>query len=351
MLSKGWQAMHDATTNSRAAGNPKPDKKNGFFGDLSVAQVSAGALAAVTSMLLSSRIGIAGSVIGVAVGSIVSAVAGQVYKRFLEASADRIRTMGSSSVDATVQNPAMHERAHDGGTRNPQGNKMTDDFRSRSSFRSASSGEGEGLAGVHASRGASAHGSTDRYTRARQAKFASTGKMVIVVSVLAALVAVGISAFAIDKLTMGKGVGAKTPSVAALSHSMASDSAAQGETGQAGASASSSSEPVAETTSKDVKSNGKDAAEANSGASSENAGTSNSTSENAVNGGSADSTGESGSSSSSSASSSSSGSEPSQGTSNTSAGGSSQSNGATSSSSEGGASPSSSGVSGANDAA
>ena len=58
-------------------------KKGGLFDDLSATQVIAGALAAVTSMLLASQIGIAGSVIGVAVGSIVSAVASQLYKKFL----------------------------------------------------------------------------------------------------------------------------------------------------------------------------------------------------------------------------------------------------------------------------
>ena len=49
----------------------------GLFEGLSVSQVTAGALAAVTSMLLSAQIGIAGSVIGVAVGSVVSTVSSQ----------------------------------------------------------------------------------------------------------------------------------------------------------------------------------------------------------------------------------------------------------------------------------
>lgn len=64
-----------------------------LFEGLSGAQLTAGALAAVTSMLLSAQIGIAGSVIGVAVGSVVSTVASQVYKRFLEQSATKLRGM------------------------------------------------------------------------------------------------------------------------------------------------------------------------------------------------------------------------------------------------------------------
>ena len=83
------------------------EKKKPFwltlFDDLSIAQLLAGALAAVTSMLLASRIGIAGSLIGAAVGSIVSAVASQVYKKFLSASAEKIKdiapTHSSSASD------------------------------------------------------------------------------------------------------------------------------------------------------------------------------------------------------------------------------------------------------------
>ena len=79
------------------------EKKGSLFGDLSVAQLIAGALAAATSMLLASQIGIAGSVIGVAVGSIVSAVASQLYKRFLTASAEKIRVL---QPGATAPNQA-----------------------------------------------------------------------------------------------------------------------------------------------------------------------------------------------------------------------------------------------------
>ncbi|MEY8436212.1 hypothetical protein AAK967_00470 [Atopobiaceae bacterium 24-176] len=66
-------------------------KEKGLFSDLSVPQVAAGALAAVTSMLLSNQIGIAGSVIGVAVGSVVSTVASSLYKRALARGANRIK--------------------------------------------------------------------------------------------------------------------------------------------------------------------------------------------------------------------------------------------------------------------
>lgn len=62
-----------------------------FFKGISFSSICAGALAAVTSFLLSAKIGIAGSVIGVAAGSVVSAVATQVYKNVLKASGEKIQ--------------------------------------------------------------------------------------------------------------------------------------------------------------------------------------------------------------------------------------------------------------------
>lgn len=70
-----------------------------FFKGLSVTQLSAGALAAVTSFLLSAKIGIAGSVIGVAVGSIVSAVASQIYQNVLKASSEKLQNARAVPCD------------------------------------------------------------------------------------------------------------------------------------------------------------------------------------------------------------------------------------------------------------
>ena len=78
------------------AETPNPTGIKGLFEGLSVSQVTAGALAAVTSMLLSAQIGIAGSVIGVAVGSVVSTVSSQLYKKFLAGSAEKLRGLASS---------------------------------------------------------------------------------------------------------------------------------------------------------------------------------------------------------------------------------------------------------------
>lgn len=93
---------------------PQPTGIKGLFEGLSVSQVTAGALAAVTSMLLSAQIGIAGSVIGVAVGSVVSTVSSQLYKKFLAGSAEKLRGLASSDnaeENAAASAVVTHEAA------------------------------------------------------------------------------------------------------------------------------------------------------------------------------------------------------------------------------------------------
>lgn len=96
------------------AETPNPTGIKGLFEGLSVSQVTAGALAAVTSMLLSAQIGIAGSVIGVAVGSVVSTVSSQLYKKFLAGSAEKLR--GFASSDNTEENAATNAVAAQNAT-------------------------------------------------------------------------------------------------------------------------------------------------------------------------------------------------------------------------------------------
>lgn len=95
---------------------PQPTGIKGLFEGLSVSQVTAGALAAVTSMLLSAQIGIAGSVIGVAVGSVVSTVSSQLYKKFLAGSAEKLRGLASS--DNTEENAASSAVVTQGAAQN-----------------------------------------------------------------------------------------------------------------------------------------------------------------------------------------------------------------------------------------
>lgn len=65
--------------------------KKGLFDDISIPQIIAGAAAAATSVALASKIGIAGSVIGAAVSSVITVVSSQVYRHFISASAEALK--------------------------------------------------------------------------------------------------------------------------------------------------------------------------------------------------------------------------------------------------------------------
>lgn len=81
--------------------------EKGLFGDFSVSTVIASGLAAATSFALSSKIGLAGSIIGVAIGGVASAAASQIYKSLLKASAQKLNDL---TPDATT-NTAPEEAA------------------------------------------------------------------------------------------------------------------------------------------------------------------------------------------------------------------------------------------------
>ena len=75
--------------------------KKGLFDDISIPQIIAGAAAAATSVALASKIGIAGSVIGAAVSSVITVVSSQVYRHFISASANALK-----GTHAAVDYPA-----------------------------------------------------------------------------------------------------------------------------------------------------------------------------------------------------------------------------------------------------
>lgn len=75
--------------------------KKGLFDDISIPQIIAGAAAAATSVAIASKIGVAGSVIGAAVSSVITVVSSQVYRHFISASAEAIK-----GTHAAVDYPA-----------------------------------------------------------------------------------------------------------------------------------------------------------------------------------------------------------------------------------------------------
>lgn len=161
---------------------PIPIKK-GLFDGISVAQVIAASAAAATSMLLASRIGIAGSVIGAAVSSMVTVVCSQLYRNALDASARKLK---AKQMSHALEQGAARDFASTEGT------CATD----------------EGTAGAPQIRIAP----TKLRARAAAERSASKRK-VAAFSALIALAAVAASAGIIMLTTSGRGLGAKAPSI------------------------------------------------------------------------------------------------------------------------------------------
>ena len=190
-----------------------------FFKGLSVTQLSAGALAAVTSFLLSAKIGIAGSVIGVAVGSIVSAVASQIYQNVLKASSEKLQnavtfhaTDGADGADgADGLEGEMAVSADDASTRldaiaesaaEPVAATQTMPVTGRVVRGSASVSRRDGVSSGAAEVGRNRSGVNRQRGTAASAK---AKRVAILVAIGSALVAVAVTAGIILAVTQGQG--------------------------------------------------------------------------------------------------------------------------------------------------
>lgn len=96
--------------------------KKGLFDDISIPQIIAGAAAAATSVVLASKIGIAGSVIGAAVSSVITVVSSQVYRHFISASAEALKgTHAAVDYPAGAYEPVeLNAEEHLGGAATTQ---------------------------------------------------------------------------------------------------------------------------------------------------------------------------------------------------------------------------------------
>ena len=96
--------------------------KKSLFDDISIPQIIAGAAAAATSVALASKIGIAGSVIGAAVSSVITVVSSQVYRRFISASAEALKgTHAAVDYPAGAYEPVeLNAEEHLGGAATTQ---------------------------------------------------------------------------------------------------------------------------------------------------------------------------------------------------------------------------------------
>ncbi len=197
--------------------------RNGrLFSDISAAQVIATALAAVTSMLLSSYIGIAGSVIGVAVASVVSTLAASIYKKFLRDSAEKIKELPLPIVHASTSKPHAAEDASTKTSDEPRqaasehavGNEHVDEPASDEGCSADSESSETANDGESASREANASSEANDtvLSPAKGAAGPDEKRLVrglIIVCVVSALLTVAASGAAVYLLTTGEGLGAR----------------------------------------------------------------------------------------------------------------------------------------------
>ena len=174
-------------------------KKPSILEELSFSQLAAGALAAVTSLLLSSRIGVAGSVIGAAVGYVVTAVSGVVFKRVISASAEKVKQSAdkikaASATGATALSPALQRRdTATAGTTQPM----------PAAHAAASSRTGR----------VAPEALREKAAQERSDERSAVQKKIVIASIAAGLVAVAVIAGAVMLFTNGSGLGPKPEAV------------------------------------------------------------------------------------------------------------------------------------------
>ncbi|RLV55841.1 hypothetical protein D9V41_07975 [Aeromicrobium phragmitis] len=85
--------------------------RKGIFGELSALQLVAGALAAMTSAWLASWLGVAGTLIGAAVGSVVAGTASTLYSASLQRGIERSKTLLVTEQGSVVEGASQGEES------------------------------------------------------------------------------------------------------------------------------------------------------------------------------------------------------------------------------------------------
>ena len=225
----------------------KQERQRRLLDDISAAQLLAGALAAATSLLLSTYIGIAGSVIGVAVGSVVATVSSQLYRRFLAASAEKIREIPAALPHVTRAphaREASKQLAEDAPRAPAPGSASAPDTVSAPASASASDARGlrhRKTPTPHLADMADASLSSVRAHVDARRHEERVRRGALFVSLASALVAVLVSAGVVEALTNGEGLGAKpAASLAAPAWHSAETEAADSQFESSGENASAS---------------------------------------------------------------------------------------------------------------
>lgn len=234
-----------------------------IFNDLSFPQVTAGALAAVTSMLLASNVGIAGTVIGVAVSSVVSAVASQVYKQFILASAEKVKDLAPTGLippgahshkEGIEERPGLMEEVTvpagwattpERRTRvfNPREIRRTEvpaSYVAAPRTRAMRAPSAARYRSVGVSMGDEYARSAILQARAARERKAKIQRNTVLVAVVSAVVAVVVCALMIDVVTQGRGLGPQMPTATYMQKWNTASSQQDGESAESGGDESSS---------------------------------------------------------------------------------------------------------------
>ena len=160
-----------------------------FFEGLSLSSIVAGTLAAVTSFLLASKIGIAGSVMGAPASYIVSAVATKIYQNILTASGEKLQSASSSgNDDDTTDNKSDKAAESESDT------TMTGMVNTVSTARKPRE--------VVSNR---ANGRTYSVNELRKARSHNSKRTAIIVTLVSGLLAVAVTAGIVMLVTQGRG--------------------------------------------------------------------------------------------------------------------------------------------------
>lgn len=197
-----------------------------FFEGISISQIIAGSLAAITSFFLAGKIGIAGSTIGAAASYIISTVAGKVYQNVLKASGEKLQA--ASPLDDSPGKPedaAPDKAGQTEETEQAEQPEPTDDTRVLSDTQTSTdtgsqdAASSQGAADVEdtadmasadqprtiASSGTLPSDKEGKVQTFAQVRHHNVKHMAIIVSLISGLVGVAITAGVVMLFTQGKG--------------------------------------------------------------------------------------------------------------------------------------------------
>lgn len=222
---EGWALAQESKMYANVADDQrdkkdeKDERAGGVFGDLSFAQILASALAAGVSFSLSSQIGVAGSLIGAIVGAAAATVASSVLNNLFSKSAEAIKgAVGTDAGEApTAEKPAASaagetslmphpvDADQPAGAEAPAGATATQNL-AAGETRPATASLADDTEVKFAPSGTRIAPASLRRA-VHESQRLDTKRRLVVVSVVAGIAAVLISALLVNALTQGKGIG------------------------------------------------------------------------------------------------------------------------------------------------